>query len=212
MHLKPFVLGICGGSGSGKTYTVTKITERFPCGTVSILDQDSYYKDLSHLSPLDRSSVNFDHPSAIDFDQLAADLESLIGGNVIEKPVYDFSTHARSKANNKIAPSPIIIVEGHHIFCQEQIIDNIDHKVYLDIAMDIRFIRRLVRDISERGRDIESVIEQYLNTVRPMDIEFIQPAKTHADCVITSNNYEHKLSEIIQLLLAYLDTTKSSHE
>lgn len=210
--MQRFVLGICGGSGSGKSYTVSRIKESFPAGAVSVLDQDSYYKDLSHLSPIERSSINFDHPNSIDFDLLASDLKLLLAGHVIEKPVYDFKTHTRIQSKNIVKPLSIIIIEGHHIFYHEKILCAIDHKVYLDIEMDIRFIRRMMRDINERGRDIKSVVQQYLNTVRSMDIEFIQPAINSADTVINSHNYEQKFRELLELLKAFLETGKALRE
>jgi uridine kinase len=209
--VKPYVLGICGGSGSGKSYTVGKIIDSFSPGTVSVLDQDSYYKDLSYLSAQERSVANFDHPDSIDFEQLARDLHSLVSGGFAEKPVYDFKTHTRSDSIKTVVTSPIIIVEGLHIFRHPNILNNIDNKVYLDIEMDIRFIRRLKRDVKERGRDIESIINQYLNSVRPMDIQFIQPCITRADTVITNDNYDHKLSELLESLHAYISATRSSY-
>jgi len=209
--IKPFVLGFCGGSGSGKSYITFKVVEQLSSEKVSVLDQDSYYKDLSHLTSQQRASVNFDHPNAIDFDRLSLDLENLIAGIAIEKPVYDFSSHTRTNKKITIVPSPVIIIEGHHIFCHDQIVSNIEHKVYLDVDMDIRFIRRLMRDIKERGRDVESIVQQYLDTVRPMDIEFIQQAKLFADNIITSNNFEDKLSDIIQMLRELMGNPRGQH-
>lgn len=200
MSIKRYVLGICGGSGSGKSYMVEKIVEHFALGSIALLDQDSYYKDLSNLHPEERSSINFDHPNAIDFEQLVNDLEHLSAGNSIRKPLYDFNTHTRLERGDLLKSSPIIILEGHHIFYHPEILGKIDHKVYLDIENDIRFIRRLVRDIKERGRDVDSVVQQYLETVRPMDIQFVQPAKKYADTVINSNNYQDKFSDLIELL------------
>ncbi|MBU1568764.1 MAG: uridine kinase [Proteobacteria bacterium] len=207
-----YVLGICGGSGSGKSYMASQIKEKLAVGSATILNQDSYYRDLSHLAPLERTFVNFDHPDSIDFRLLADHLELLINGVVIEKPIYDYNSHTSLNSCNRILPAPIIIIEGHHVFCYEHILNRIDYKVFLDIEMDIRFIRRLERDINERGRDVASIIKQYLDTVRPMDVEFIQPEKTHADCIITNSNYEDKLSEIVQLLETFITTGKVLHE
>lgn len=210
--MKRYVLGICGGSGSGKTFTVSRIVEKFDGGGISVLSQDAYYKDLSHLPIHDRSSVNFDHPDAIDLELLADDLEQLILGNAVTMPDYDFHTHTRQGVGETILPASVILVEGHHIYHLERIRSKFDHKVYLDIEMDIRFIRRLLRDMEERGRDLGSVIQQYLKSVRPMDLEFIQPAMRHADTIVSDSDYETKLTEILRELEMVVARKRSMHE
>ncbi|MBN2654293.1 MAG: uridine kinase [Nitrospirae bacterium] len=212
MNSDRFILGICGGSGSGKTYTVVAIKEKLPFGSVSLLDQDSYYRDLSHLTSEKRSSINFDHPGAIDFDLLIRDLERLSAGDVVKKPVYDFSAHRRASSLQPVNPAPIIIIEGHHIFCNEELRSKIDHKVFLNVEMDIRFIRRLGRDIKERGRDLDSVVQQYMNSVRPMDIEFVQSSMKYADTVICREDHELKLNEIVSILKSYLKNRRVENE
>ena len=201
---KSYVIGICGGSGSGKSYMVQHLKEHFPPQSIAVIDQDSYYNDLSHLSPKQRLEINFDHPNAIDFDHLSLDIEHIRTGRIIKKPIYNFTTHTRNKTGSTVLPSPIIIIEGHHIFHLKKIRAQVEHKVYLDIESDIRFIRRLVRDTKERGRSVENVIQQYLSTVRPMDRQFVQPVKLYADTVINSSNYQEMFSKIVRILKQFI--------
>ncbi len=183
------IIGICGGTGSGKTTVANRILESVSRDEVIFLQQDSYYRDLDQM-PLDyRRKVNFDHPDAIDNDLLVAHVRELKAGRAVELPVYDFKTHARRPETLRTEPRPIIIVEGILVFNEERLRDEMDIKVYVDTPDDIRFIRRLRRDVAERGRTAESVIEQYLATVRPMHMQFVEPSKRHADVIIPEGGH-----------------------
>ncbi len=178
------VIGICGGTGSGKTTVANKILEAVNKQDVIFLQQDSYYRDLKDM-PLDtRSMANFDHPDALDNDLMVAHVRKLKAGQAVELPVYDFRTHSRRTETAYTEPKPIIIVEGILVFADARLLAEMDVKVFVDTPDDIRFIRRLRRDIAERGRTAESVMEQYEMTVRPMHIQFVEPSKRHADLII----------------------------
>lgn len=178
------IIGICGGTGSGKTTIARRIAETVGLTNVVLLEQDSYYRNLIDM-PLDaRHKANFDHPDAIDGELIVNHLRRLRGNLPIEMPVYDFRTHTRTNEVEVIEPKPVVLIEGILIFAEPRILELLDVKVFVDTPDDIRFIRRLERDISERGRTMESVIEQYLVTVRPMHYEFVDPSKRHADLII----------------------------
>jgi uridine kinase len=183
------IIGICGGTGSGKTTVANRILESVSADEVVFIQQDSYYRDLAEM-PLDfRGRPNFDHPDAIDNDLLAAHVRGLKAGRAVELPLYDFKTHARLSETLRIAPRPIIIVEGILIFAEPRLLTEMDVKIFVDTPDDIRFIRRLRRDINERGRTLESVIEQYLATVRPMHMQFVEPSKRLADVIIPEGGH-----------------------
>ena len=183
------IIGICGGTGSGKTTVANRILESVAKDEVIFLQQDSYYRDLDDL-PLDyRRMRNFDHPDAIDNDLLVSHVRALNRGEAVELPVYDFKTHTRQPETLHTEPRPIIIVEGILIFAEPRLLKEMDIKVYVDTPDDIRFIRRLRRDIAERGRTVESVIEQYVATVRPMHMQFVEPSKRHADVIIPEGGH-----------------------
>jgi len=183
------IIGICGGTGSGKTTVANRILESVSRDEVIFLQQDSYYRDLDRM-PLDyRRKVNFDHPDAIDNDLLVEHVRELKAGRAVELPVYDFKTHARRPETLRTEPRPIIIVEGILVFNDERLRREMDVKVFVDTPDDIRFIRRLRRDVAERGRTVESVIEQYLATVRPMHMQFVEPSKRHADVIIPEGGH-----------------------
>jgi len=183
------IIGICGGTGSGKTTVANRILESVSKGEVVFLQQDSYYRDLDQL-PLDiRNVVNFDHPDAIDNDLLVEHVRALKRGEAVELPLYDFKTHSRRPETLHVEPQPIIIVEGILIFAEQRLLDEMDIRVYVDTPDDIRFIRRLRRDVAERGRTVESVIEQYLATVRPMHTQFVEPSKRCADVIIPEGGH-----------------------
>lgn len=178
------IIGICGGTGSGKTTIARKITETVERESVVLLEQDSYYRNLEDM-PLDaRRQTNFDHPDSIDSEMLVNHLKRLRQGQSIEMPIYDFKTHVRRRETEHIEPKPVVIVEGILIFAERRVSDLLDVKVFVDTPDDIRFIRRLQRDIKERGRTAESVIAQYYATVRPMHFEFVEPSKRTADLII----------------------------
>jgi uridine kinase len=183
------IIGICGGTGSGKTTVANSILESVNAGEVAFIQQDSYYRNLKDL-PLDyRQAVNFDHPDALDNDLLVHHIRKLRAGGSIELPVYDFRTHSRLNETVLIEPKPIVIVEGILIFADSRLLEQMDIKVFVDTPDDIRFIRRLRRDVAERGRTVDSVIEQYLATVRPMHMQFVEPSKRYADVIIPEGGH-----------------------
>ncbi|MGO4961145.1 uridine kinase [Jeotgalibaca porci] len=181
---KPIVIGVTGGSGSGKTSVSRAIFEKFSDLSILLLEQDYYYKDQSHLPFSERLKTNYDHPFAFDNDRFIEDLESLIAWKEIDQPVYDYAEHTRSAQTIHREPKDVIIVEGILILEDERLRNLMDIKVYVDTDDDIRIIRRIKRDIEERGRTLDSVIEQYLNVVKPMHHQFIEPTKKFADIII----------------------------
>ena len=178
------IIGICGGTGSGKTTIARKIVESVGKENVILVEQDSYYRNLGDMPLDERRQANFDHPDSIDSDLLVNHLKRLKGGDAIDMPVYDFKTHTRSRETERIEPKPVVIVEGILIFAETRILDLLDVRIFVDTPDDIRFIRRLQRDIIERGRTFDSVIAQYYATVRPMHFEFVEPSKRNADIII----------------------------
>jgi len=183
------IIGICGGTGSGKTTVANRILESVSASEVVFIQQDSYYRNLKDL-PVDyRHVANFDHPDAIDNDLLVNHVRRLRAGEPIELPLYDFKTHTRLAETRAVDPKPIVIVEGILIFAEPRLLEQMDIKVFVDTPDDIRFIRRLRRDVAERGRTVESVIEQYLATVRPMHMQFVEPSKRHADVIIPEGGH-----------------------
>lgn len=178
------IIGICGGTGSGKTTIARKIVDAVGAENVVLVEQDSYYRNLADMPLDERHRANFDHPDAIDSDMLVNHLLRLKQGLRVEMPLYDFKTHTRSTKIEIIEPKPVVIVEGILIFAESRVLDLLDVRVYVDTPDDIRFIRRLRRDIAERGRTVESVIEQYFASVRPMHFEFVEPSKRNADIII----------------------------
>lgn len=183
------MIGICGGTGSGKTTVANRILETVRADEVVFIQQDLYYRDLKDM-PLDyRNAANFDHPDALDNDLLVNHLKKLNAGEAVELPIYDFKTHTRLPATTRVEPKPIVIVEGILIFAEPRLLEQMDIKVFVDTPDDIRFIRRLGRDIAERGRTIDSVIEQYMATVRPMHMQFVEPSKRFADVIIPEGGH-----------------------
>ncbi len=178
------IIGICGGTGSGKTTLARKIIESVGRENVILVEQDSYYRNLADMPLDERHQANFDHPDSIDSDMLMNHLKRLKGGYAIEMPIYDFKTHTRKTETEHIEPKRVVLVEGILIFSEARILNLLDVRVFVDTPSDIRFIRRLKRDITERGRTTESVIAQYFATVRPMHFEFVEPSKRHADLII----------------------------
>jgi uridine kinase len=183
------IIGISGGTGSGKTTVANRILESVQASEVVFIQQDSYYRNLKDL-PLDYQHVaNFDHPDALDNDLLVNHIRKLRAGESVELPIYDFRTHTRANETRSVEPRPIVIVEGILIFADPRLLEQMDIKVFVDTPDDIRFIRRLRRDLDERGRTVESVIEQYVGTVRPMHMQFVEPSKRYADVIIPEGGH-----------------------
>ncbi len=186
--VRPLIIGVVGGSGSGKT-TVARAIYGALGLDAAFIDQDAYYRDLAHLPMSERVKVNFDHPDAFDTELLIRHLEGIRGGESVAKPTYDFAAHTRAVETVLIEPREIVIVDGIMLFADQRIRDLLDIKIYVDVADDIRFIRRLERDVAERGRTMAGVIRQYLETVRPMHLEFVEPSKRYADVILPQGGH-----------------------
>jgi uridine kinase len=184
MPYPPVVIGVGGGSGSGKTTVVRRIVESLPEDRVTVLEHDRYYRDRSDLRLEERAALNYDHPDALETDLMVEHIAQLRAGRPVEVPVYDFARYTRKAATDCVEPRSAIIVEGILIYTDARLRELMDIKVFVDADADTRFIRRLRRDVADRGRTMESVIEQYLNTVKPMHLEFVEPSKRYADIII----------------------------
>ena len=194
-------LGIAGGTGSGKSTVVEQILNELPIGEVSIISQDSYYKQNNHLTYEERCSINFDHPSAIDFELLKEHLIELKKGKSIEQPVYSFETHNRLADTVLTHPKKVVIIEGILIFTEKTLRDLFDIKVYVHADSDERLIRRLKRDMKERGRDLNEVLDRYQSTLKPMHEEFIEPTKSYADIIIPNDRYNTVAIDIVRTVI-----------
>jgi uridine kinase len=183
------IIGICGGTGSGKTTIARKIVESVGRENVILVEQDSYYRNLVDMPLDERRQANFDHPDAIDSDLLVNHIRRLKSGQPIEMPLYDFTTHTRMEKSEHFEPSPVVIVEGILIFSQAKILDLLEVKVFVDTPDDIRLLRRIRRDIQDRGRTLEQTLAQYENTIRPMHYEFVEPSKRFADIIIPEGRH-----------------------
>ena len=195
------ILGIAGGTGSGKTTVVNQILNELPTAEVTVISQDSYYKQNDHLTYNERSNINFDHPNAIDFDLLIDHVKELKKGNSIDQPIYSFVTHNRVKDTLKTFPKKVVIIEGILIYTNKTLRDLIDIKVFVHADSDERLIRRLRRDISERGRDLNEVLERYQSTLKPMHEEFIEPTKNFADLIIPNDSYNTVAINIVRTVI-----------
>ncbi|NKI27726.1 uridine kinase [Arenibacter sp. 6A1] len=195
------IIGIAGGTGCGKTTVVNQIINEFPNEEVGVISQDSYYNDLSHLTYEERSQINFDHPRAIDFDLLVSHLKSLKEGLPIHQPIYSFVNHNRTKDTILTHPRKVMIVEGILIMTQPEIRELFDIKIFVHADSDERLIRRLKRDINERGRDLEEVLNRYQHTLKPMHDQFIEPTKEFADIIIPNNKYNTVAVDIVRTII-----------
>ena len=196
-HNIPLVIGIAGGSGSGKTTVVQEILNRVGADNIAYLQHDSYYKDLTQLPPTLRKNVNFDHPHSLETELLIEHIESLRDLEPAEVPIYDFATDSRTSRTFTVAPRRVILVEGILIFAEPELRKLFDIKIFVDTDADVRFIRRLHRDITERSRTTESVIKQYQSTVRPMHLEFVEPSKRYADVIIPEGGFNTPAMDMI---------------
>ncbi len=195
------IIGIAGGTGSGKTTVVNQILNELPEAEVTVISQDSYYKRNDHLNYKERCNINFDHPNAIDFSLLIDHVKELRQGNVIEQPIYSFVTHNRVEDTLNTHPKKVVIVEGILILTDKELRDLIDIKVFVHADSDERLIRRLRRDIQERGRDINEVLERYQSTLKPMHEEFIEPTKNYADLIIPNDTYNTVAIDIVRTVI-----------
>lgn len=200
---KPVIIGIAGGSGSGKTSVTKAIYNHFKGESIDVIEQDAYYRDQSHLPFEERLKTNYDHPLAFDNDLLIVHLQQLQEGKAIEKPVYDYALHTRSEQVVIVEPKNVIILEGILVLDDERLRDMMDIKLFVDTDADIRIIRRIARDINERGRTLDSVVDQYINVVRPMHNQFIEPTKRYADIIIPEGGHNHVA---IDLLITKIQT------
>lgn len=198
---KMLIIGIAGGTGSGKTTVVKQILNELPDEEVTVISQDSYYRKNDHLSFQERCNINFDHPNAIDFDLLINHVHELKKGNVVEQPIYSFATHNRVEDTLITHPKKVVIVEGILILTDKALRELIDIKVFVHADSDERLIRRLKRDIHERGRDINEVLERYQSTLKPMHQEFIEPTKNYADIIIPNDTYNTVAIDIVRTVI-----------
>lgn len=197
--MRPLIIGVAGGTGSGKTTVARRVAESLTGAQVAFLDMDAYYRDHHHLTHDELRQLNWDHPDAFDLDLLAADLVQLSRGESIEKPVYDFVTHRRRPAAERIEASDVIVIDGILLLVDDRIRQHLDIKVFVDADADIRLIRRIRRDMAVRGRPLEEILDQYLTTVQPMHLQFVEPSKRYADLVIPRGGDN---TVAIELLLA----------
>jgi uridine kinase len=203
-RITPLVIGIAGGSGSGKTTLAFLVRDRVGAERIAYLPHDSYYKDLSSLPPNQRMTINFDHPDSLDTSLLIQHIEQLKRHEPVELPIYNFKTHSRTERTERIEPKPVIMVEGILIFADAALRKLLDVKIFVDTDSDIRFIRRLERDIAERGRTTEMVVRQYLSTVRPMHMEFVEPSKRYADVIVPEGGLNTVAMEMVAARLETL--------
>lgn len=194
---RPILIGITGGTGSGKSTVAREIYKRFNENCIAMVEQDAYYKDQGNLSYEERIKTNYDHPDAFDTSLLLEHLNKLINREAINKPMYDFEIHTRKKETVRVEPKDIVIVEGILVLAEPELRKLLDIKIYVDTDADVRIIRRLIRDINERGRTVDSVINQYLNVVRPMHMQFIEPTKRYADIIIPEGGHNKVAIDII---------------
>ena len=195
--MRPIVIAVAGGTGSGKTTVANEILQRIGAEHIACIPHDAYYRDLSHLSPRQRDQLNFDHPDSLETELLIEHLKKLRAGRAVKVPIYDFTTHTRTQHTRHVEPAPVILVEGILIFVEPDLRKLFDVKLYVDTDADVRFIRRLRRDVEERGRTTESVCEQYLSTVRPMHLEFVEPSKRYADVIIPEGGLNKVAIEMV---------------
>ena len=204
MSNSPIVIGVAGGSGSGKTTVVRRIVETLGDGHVSVLEHDRYYRNHPELRLEERAALNFDHPQALETELMVRHVEALRAGQSIKAPIYDFAMHARQSATDTIEPRDAVIVEGILILADPQLRALMDVKVFVQTDDDTRFIRRLQRDVAERGRTVESVIDQYMSTVKPMHLEFVEPSRRYADIILPEGGHNQVAVDMLLTLIRSL--------
>jgi uridine kinase len=195
--MRPIIIGVAGGTGSGKTTVALEILERVGAKHVAYIPHDAYYRDHSHLPVEERSQVNYDHPDSLETELLVEQLKKLRAGQAVDIPVYDFTTHTRTSETRQVGPAPVILVEGILVFVEAELREIFDVRLYVDTDADVRFIRRLRRDIEDRGRSVRSVCDQYLYTVRPMHLEFVEPSKRYANVIIPEGGFNEVAVELV---------------
>lgn len=200
--MKPLVIGIAGGTGSGKSTVARNVAAALGDASVAFIDMDAYYLDHGHLSIEERRKVNWDHPNAFDWDHLVTQLGQLAGGAAIDKPVYDFVNHARSAETVRIPPADVVVIDGILLFVDVRVRDLCDVKVFVDADADVRLIRRIRRDMAKRGRPLAEILEQYLSTVQPMHLEFVEPSKRYADVIVPRGGHNPVAIEMIVAKIA----------
>jgi uridine kinase len=194
---RPLVVGIAGGTGSGKTTVAHKLAAAMPTGRCLTIEHDAYYRDQSHLSPEDRAKTNYDHPDSLETTLLVEQLRELRAGRAVDVPIYDFATHTRKRESRHVTPARVIIVEGILVFTDAALRSLLDIKIFVDTDADIRLIRRIRRDLEQRGRTFQSVRDQYYATVRPMHIEHVEPSKRWADLIVPEGGDNHVALDVI---------------
>ncbi|WP_348636201.1 uridine kinase [Rhodohalobacter sp. SW132] len=197
MSKKPLIIGVGGGSGSGKTTVVKHILSGIGRNNIQLIQHDSYYRDLGHLPLSERKKQNFDHPSSLETELMIRHVEALKNGYQVDVPVYDFAAHTRDEKTEKVTPKEIILLDGILIFTEPALREQMDIKLFVDTDDDVRLLRRIKRDIMERGRDLEGVMRQYENFVRPMHLEFVEPSKRYADIIIPRGGENHVALEMV---------------
>jgi uridine kinase len=195
--VKPLIIGIAGGTGSGKSTVARKVTEALQAASVGFIDMDAYYRNFAHLPLEERRRINWDHPETVDMDLLVSQLERLASGDAIDKPIYDFVTHTRSARTERVPPVDVVVVDGILLFVDERLRALCDVKVFVDADADIRLVRRIQRDIADRGRPLEEILDQYLRTVRPMHLQFVEPSKRWADVIVPRGGHNIVAIEMI---------------
>jgi uridine kinase len=195
--MKPLVIGIAGGSGSGKSTVARKVAESLRTASLACIDMDAYYRNFAHLPMDERRRINWDHPDAFDLDLLVEQLSALVAGEAIRKPVYDFVAHLRAARTESVQPANVVVLDGILLFVDERVRDLCDVKVFVEADADIRLIRRIRRDMKHRGRALDEIIEQYLATVQPMHLQFVEPSKRYADVIIPRGGHNAVATEMI---------------
>jgi uridine kinase len=196
----PLVIGLAGGSGAGKTTIVESIIEGIGPDNVALIQHDAYYRDLTHLPLEERAKVNYDHPDSLETELLVEHIEGLLAGRAVQRPTYDFTVHNRAAATVAVEPRPVLLIEGILVLYETSLRRLMDLKIYIDADSDLRIVRRMERDIQERGRTFESVRDQYLSTVRPMHLQFVEPSKRYADIVIPEGYNINAVATVISMI------------